>query len=36
MDKISIKKEEMGMVLAIIVVLLIIYGILKIFYSVPS
>ena len=32
MNKISIKKEEIGMVLAIIIVFLIIFVILKIFY----
>jgi|GEM_PF-2587146 hypothetical protein len=36
MDKISIKKNEMTMVLAIIIILLIIYGVLKIFYQVPN
>lgn len=32
MSKINIEKDEMGTILAIIIVLLIIYSILKIFY----
>lgn len=36
MKDINIEKSDLLIVLAVIVVLLIIYGVLKLFYSVPS